>query len=117
MTPRLSRLLRWAIAGTVAVALAAVIWIVASIATDRPVAYASMPEQFKYRSIGSEPGASLLRPVGGALPPSWIFRAMPEICRDKLPGGNAALASSSSPDTTCRLASRSGGGSGSTRSA
>jgi len=91
MTPRLARLLRWAVAGTIAVVLAVVMWVVASIATDRPVAYASMPEQFKYGSIGSEPGASLLRPVGGTLPPYWIFRAMPEICRDKLPGGYASL--------------------------
>src|SRR5262249_31530913 len=37
------------------------------------------------------PGGSLLQPVGGVLPPYWIFRALPSICSDKLPGGYASL--------------------------
>ena len=49
--------------------LGAALWIVLTLATDRPVAYDDIVEQFKYGSIGSEPGVSLLRPVGGALPP------------------------------------------------
>ena len=67
------------------------LWAVVSVSVDRPVAYDAITEQFKYGSIGSEPGVSLLRPVGGVLPPYWIFRALPEICRDKLPGGYASL--------------------------
>jgi hypothetical protein len=91
MTASMSRLLRWGIAAAVAVALAVGLWAVVSVSIDRPVAYDAIADQFKYGSIGSEPGVSLLRPVGGVLPPYWIFRAMPEICRDKLPGGYASL--------------------------
>ena len=40
-----------------------------------------------YGSIGSEPGGSLLAPVGGVLPPYWVFKALPSICSDKLPSG------------------------------
>ncbi|HEY3161483.1 MAG TPA: hypothetical protein VGJ78_21100, partial [Vicinamibacterales bacterium] len=63
------------------------IWIVVSITTDRPVTYESIEEHFKYGSIGSEPGGSLLAPVGGVLPPYWVFRSLPSICSDKLPKG------------------------------
>lgn len=58
---------------------------------DRPLRYDDITEHFKYGSIGSEPGVSLLAPIGGALPPYWVFRAMPSICSDKLPGGYASL--------------------------
>jgi len=58
---------------------------------DRPVDYGDIREQFKYGSIGSEPGGSVLAPVGGLLPPYWIFKTMPDICRDRLPGGYASL--------------------------
>ena len=34
---------------------------------------------------------SLLRPVGGALPPYAVFAALPSICPEKLPGGYASL--------------------------
>ncbi|MQA30840.1 MAG: cytochrome c [Luteitalea sp.] len=78
------------IAAALAVVLVAA-WAVGSIASDRPEEYGEITEHFKYGSIGSEPGGSLLRPVGGALPPYWMFRMLPSICRDKLPGGYASL--------------------------
>src|SRR6202011_3037084 len=46
---------------------------------------------FKYGSIGSEPGGSILDPVGGVLPPYWVFKALPGVCPEKLPGGYASL--------------------------
>jgi hypothetical protein len=58
---------------------------------DVPVSYQSDAEHFKYGSIGAEPGGSLLQPVGGVLPPYDIFRVLPDICPDKLPGGYASL--------------------------
>ena len=88
------RLLRWAgillIAGVV-VAFGGVVWVLGSIWTDRPVTYDSITEHFKYGSIGSEPGGSLLAPVGGALPPYEVFKALPSICGDRLPGGYASV--------------------------
>src|SRR5215212_5689072 len=68
-----------------------VIWVVVSISRDRPVDYADIQEHFKYGSIGSEPGGSLLSPIGGVLPPYWVFTALPSICSDKLPNGYAAF--------------------------
>jgi processive rubber oxygenase RoxA-like protein len=83
-------LARWLIAiGVVAAVLA--MWVVVSISIDRPVTYADITDHFKYGSIGSEPGVSLLRPVGGVLPPLAVFTALPSICPDKLPGGYASL--------------------------
>jgi hypothetical protein len=67
------------------------LWAIVSVSRDRPVEHDDITEHFKYGSIGSEPGGSLLRPVGGTLPPYWMFRALPSICRDKLPGGYASL--------------------------
>ncbi len=58
---------------------------------DRPVDYANVVEQFKYGSIGSEPGGSLLEAAGGLLPPEPIFAVLPQICADRLPGGYAQL--------------------------
>jgi hypothetical protein len=57
----------------------------------RPVAYDDITDHFKYGSIGSEPGVSLMRPVGGVLPPLSVFTALPSICPEKLPGGYASL--------------------------
>ena len=71
--------------------LGAALWIVLTLATDRPVAHDDIVEQFNDGSIGSEPGVSLLRPVGGALPPYAVFAALPSICPEKLPGGYASL--------------------------
>ena len=34
---------------------------------------------------------SLLSPVGGVLPPYWVFKALPSICSDKLPRGYATF--------------------------
>src|SRR5262245_23655023 len=59
--------------------------------TDRPVRYSNIEDHFKYGSIGSEPGGSLFDAVGGLLPPYWIFKALPNVCADKLPGGYASL--------------------------
>ncbi len=66
-------------------------WLLWSLRVDRPVTYSAITDHFKYGSIGSEPGVSLLRPVGGVLPPYQVFMALPSICRDKLPGGYASL--------------------------
>ena len=75
--------------GIVAVALVAIagVWAVVSITRDRPVIYESIEDHFKYGSIGSEPGGNLLAPVGGALPPYWVFTALPSVCKEKLPRG------------------------------
>ena len=80
----------------IAIAIAAfafvvVLWAAISIASDRPPTYDDIAEHFKYGSIGSEPGISLLRPVGGVLPPLSVFTALPSICPEKLPGGYASL--------------------------
>ena len=64
---------------------------VVSLASDRPTTYDDIEEHFKYGSIGSEPGGSLLSPVGGVLPPYWVFTALPSICSDKLPDGYATF--------------------------
>jgi hypothetical protein len=58
---------------------------------DSPVTYKSDEDHFKYGSIGAEPGGSVFTPVGGVLPPYDIFRVLPDICPDKLPGGYASL--------------------------
>jgi hypothetical protein len=50
---------------------------------NRPVEYSSIEDHFKYGSIGSEP-------VNGL--PYWIFKALPVLFADKLPGqGYASL--------------------------
>jgi hypothetical protein len=74
-----------------AVAALVLIWLIAVFRADRPVTYEAAEEHFKYGSIGSEPGVSLFNPVGGVLPPYWVFKALPSICSDKLPGGYASL--------------------------
>jgi hypothetical protein len=80
---------------TVVVAAAAglvvIVWAIVALTTDRPVVQDDIAEHFKYGSIGSEPGGSLLAPVGGVLPPYEVFKTLPTICRDKLPGGYASL--------------------------
>jgi len=75
--------------GLAVVILGAIVgtWALVSMTTDRPVTYESIEEHFKYGSIGSEPGGSLFATVGGALPPYWVFKSLPSICRDKLPKG------------------------------
>ncbi|HEX9235619.1 MAG TPA: cytochrome c, partial [Actinomycetota bacterium] len=58
---------------------------------DRPVDYRSDEDHFKYGSIGSEPGGSLSDSAGGLLPPYEIFKVLPQVCPEKLPGGYASL--------------------------
>ena len=53
---------------------------------DRTRYYSDIQEHFKYGSIGSEPGGSIFTPVGGVLPPYLIFKTLPQVCPDKLPG-------------------------------
>ena len=67
------------------------LWLFLQLSADEPVDYADIEEHFKYGSIGSEPGGSLLSTHGGNLPPYWVFRALPEICPEKLPEGYASL--------------------------
>jgi hypothetical protein len=85
------RLLRWAFWLSALAVIVFAFWAVVSVRADTPVTYSEITEHFRYGSIGSEPGVSLLQPVGGALPPYWVLRAMPSICSDKLPGGFTSL--------------------------
>ena len=79
------------VAVAIAIGIGVGLWLLATLRTDRAVAYTDIQDHFKYGSIGSEPGVSLLRPVGGALPPYAVFAALPSICPDRLPGGYASL--------------------------
>jgi len=91
MTASPTRPLRRIVTVAFAIGLLALLWLVAMLRSDQPVLYADVVEHFKYGSIGSEPGVSLLSPVGGALPPLAEFAALPSICSDRLPGGYASL--------------------------
>jgi hypothetical protein len=73
------------------VVVVVILWLVRRFTADRPEDYASDVDQFKWGSIGSEPGGSLRDAVGGLLPPYEIFRVLPQLCTDKLPGGYASL--------------------------
>ena len=75
----------------IVLALALGLWVVRALRSDDPVTYEAILDHFKYGSIGSEPGVSLLRPVGGVLPPYAVFTALPAVCANKLPGGYASL--------------------------
>src|SRR5262245_371278 len=97
MRPDLARILRWSLVSLGLAAGLLVLWFLAAISTDQAVEYDDVVEHFKYGSIGSEPGESLLRPVGGVLPPYWVFKALPSVCRDKLPGGYGSLGFISEP--------------------
>jgi len=88
---RLARVRRWAARVALGAALVIGLGGLSSLRTDRPVVYDDILEHFKYGSIGSEPGVSLLRPVGGVLPPYAVFMALPSICPERLPGGYASL--------------------------
>jgi mono/diheme cytochrome c family protein len=87
MSVRLKKVLRW----TAAIVVLAVLWLILALRADRPVRYDAIEDHFKYGSIGSEPGVSLLSPVGGVLPPYRVFAALPSVCSDQLPGGYASL--------------------------
>jgi hypothetical protein len=84
---RLKNFRRWSLA----IIALAVVWLIFALRADRPVRYESIEEHFKYGSIGSEPGVSLLNPVGGVLPPYRVFKALPSVCSEQLPGGYASL--------------------------
>ena len=64
--------------------------IVGTLSSNQPVVYEDIAEHFKYGSIGSEPGGSLLQPIGGALPPYMVFKTLPAMCSERLPGGYAS---------------------------
>jgi mono/diheme cytochrome c family protein len=90
----ISRVLRVLVAGAAIAAVLAVVLVlygIVSLRSDSPQTYSDIAAHYKYGSIGSEPGVSLLSPVGGVLPPYWIFRNLPDICPEKLPGGYASL--------------------------
>ena len=91
MISRPLRILVGGIAVAAFVAAVLVVWIVASLRTDAPRTFDEIAAHYKYGSIGSEPGVSLLNPVGGVLPPYWIFKNLPNICPERLPGGYASV--------------------------
>ena len=91
MAPALHVWLKRLLLVAVTIVVIVVIWVIVAINIDRPVDYADIQEHFKYGSIGSEPGGSLLAPVGGVLPPYWVFKSLPSVCRDKLPNGYATF--------------------------
>jgi hypothetical protein len=97
MKTYITRLVRWAIIALVAIAVGVGAWVLLTLRTDRPVVYDEVAEHFKYGSIGSEPGVSLMRPVGGVLPPYSVFTALPSICREKAPAGYASFGFASEP--------------------
>jgi mono/diheme cytochrome c family protein len=64
--------------------------IAGTLSSNQPVVYEDIVEHFKYGSIGSEPGGSLMQPIGGALPPYMVFKTLPAMCSERLPGGYAS---------------------------
>lgn len=84
-------MIRAMLAAAAVALVVAIVWVITSVTSDRPTTFAAIEEHFKYGSIGSEPGGSLLAPIGGVLPPYWVFRALPSICHNKLPGGYATF--------------------------
>ncbi|MGE3510871.1 MAG: cytochrome c [Vicinamibacterales bacterium] len=91
MIRRLSRVVRVLAGALLVLAIGVAVWLFVSIRVDRPVTYDAIEDHFKYGSIGSEPGGGLLSPIGGVLPPYWVFTSLPSICRDKLPNGYATF--------------------------
>jgi hypothetical protein len=88
--PRRERI-KTLIVAIVLIALGVVFFRIAgTLASNSPVVYEDIAEHFKYGSIGSEPGGSLMRPIGGALPPYMVFKTLPAMCSEKLPGGYAS---------------------------
>jgi len=80
--------LRWILTAVILVAVI-LLYLVWYFRADSPITYNNVVDHYKYGSIGSEPGGSIFTPVGGMLPPYWIFKTLPAICPDKLPGGYA----------------------------
>src|SRR5918993_4859826 len=79
--------LRRLVPAVIAIAIAIILWVRFTLRTDQPIVYDDVLEHYKYGSIGSEPGVSLLRPIGGALPPYSVFTALPSICHEKAANG------------------------------
>jgi Cytochrome c len=75
----------------VALVSVTVVFLILYFTSDRPTLYSDIQEHFKYGSIGSEPGGNVITSVGGVLPPYLVFKALPKVCPDKLPGGYASL--------------------------
>jgi hypothetical protein len=88
---KVRRLIRRLVIAAIVLVALVLVWAIVSVQADRPLTYASDEDHYKYGSIGSEPGVSLFSPVGGVLPPYWVFRALPSICSDKLPRGYATF--------------------------
>jgi hypothetical protein len=78
----------WLVGIVLSIVLVSLVW---RFNADRPVEYADAGEHFKYGSIGSEPGGSLTEAAGGLLPPKPIFKVLPQVCPDKLPGGYTSV--------------------------
>jgi hypothetical protein len=85
------KLIRRVFIALVVIVILIAAWVLIVVRVDRPVTYDQITEHFKYGSIGSEPGGSLLQPIGGVLPPYSVFTALPSICPEKLPGGYASV--------------------------
>jgi Cytochrome C oxidase, cbb3-type, subunit III len=84
------RFRRWWLLSILLVIVVVVASLVAYFTADSPVEYSNIVDHFKYGSVGSEPGGSIFEPQGGMLPPYWIFKELPKICPEKLPGGYAS---------------------------
>src|SRR5271170_254053 len=82
---------RWVLVVALLLLAAVVVYLFWYFTVDSTDYHADIREHFKYGSIGSEPGGSILTPVGGVLPPYLIFKTLPAICPEKLPGGYASL--------------------------
>ena len=91
MIARIISVFRKALVVALVLLAAVALWAFVSIRRDSPTSYDDIEEHFKYGSIGSEPGVSLLSPVGGVLPPYWVFKSLPSICSDKAPNGYATF--------------------------
>jgi mono/diheme cytochrome c family protein len=91
MIAKLLKLLALALVAVGFAAVMLVVWLIVSLRSDRPERYDDIAMHFKYGSIGSEPGGSILDPIGGTLPPYWVLKNLPAICPEKLPGGYASL--------------------------
>jgi hypothetical protein len=83
--------------------------------SDRPVDYRSDEDHFKYGSIGSEPGGSLLSVVGGPCLPTRYSSRFPGSVRTRFPAATRPSASFTSPAVTFRSACLDVGGWGWTR--
>lgn len=85
---RFRRTIFWTIVGVLLLVAVYLSW---RFFSDSPTRYSDIEEHFKYGSIGSEVGGSIAQPIGGLLPPYWIFKVLPATCPDKLPGGYPSL--------------------------